>query len=421
MTLSYSEFNPMLKEYYTPRRVELLAYKDHPLLAMVPKQEDWGGRDGSGTGYIIPIWHGSAQATGANFTVALANKGQGQYDRFEMSKKTRYGFAQLDRMTMKASMKSPTAFLKAFSAEVDGIKSQLGRDTARSLYRQGRGHIGTVGSEAGAVITLSNRADIVNFELGMVVVFSDAGSAVGAAEAGASAWATASNRYTVDAVNRSAGTVTFTGQTPAATSGVAAGDFLHRYGDITVAGTYIDIEGLEAHFPETAPTSGDSFQGVDRSADTDRLAGVRVDASALTIEEGLIDAGTRLREMGKRPDRIFMNPVRFGQLVKEMSGRIIHDKVKAPGAASLGFKTIKAFTPAGDIDVVSDPDCPHDVAWMLTMNTLKLATTGAYPQIADEDSVMLRSATADEYEVRLAAYGNLGCHDPGANARIALA
>jgi hypothetical protein len=33
---------------------------------------------------------------------------------------------------------------------------------------------------------------------------------------------------------------------------------------------------------------------------------------------------------------------------------------------------------------------------------------------------MLRSATADEYEVRLAAYGNLGCHDPGANLRIDL-
>ena len=333
-----------------------------------------------------------------------------------MQKKKRYGFAQLDRLVMKASMKSPTAFLKAFSAEVDGIKSQLGRDTARALYRDGTGLVGTVGSEVGDTITLSNRSDVVNFELGMKVVFSSDG---GASALGT--WSNASDQFTVDAIDRSAGTVTFTGQDPNATVSAVAGSTMHRYGDITAAGTYLDIEGLEAHIPATAPTSSDSFQGVDRSADTDRLAGVRVDASALTIEEGLIEAGQRMDEMGRSPDLILMNPTRMGQLIKEMSGTIVRDKVKAPGAASLGFKSIKAFTPAGDIDVVSDPNCPSDVAWMLTRSSWLFATTGAYPQIADEDSVMIRSSVADEYEVRLAGYGNLGCHDPSANCRIALA
>lgn len=416
--LSYSEFNPMLKEYYTDKTVELLAYKDHPLLAMIPKKTDWGGRQDS---YIIPIWHGTSQATGADFYTALANKGQGRYTRFEMGQKNRYGFAQLDRLTMLASMKSPKAFLKAFTAEVDGVKSQLGRDAARNLYRDSTGHLGTVLSESGDTITLTNRADIVNFELGMVCVFSDAGSAVGAAEAGGSSWASATHQYTVDAIDRSAGTVTFTGQDPNADSGVVAGDFLHKYGDIVTANTFINMEGLESHIPETAPGGSDSFQGVNRSSDTDRLAGVRVDASSLTIEEGLIDAGTRLREMGKKPSHVFMNPVNYGKLVKELSGRIVHDKVKAPGKASLGFDAITAFTPAGNIPVISDPDCPHDVAWMLDLKTWVLASTGRYPEIADEDSVMLRSATGDNYEVRIAGYGNVGCHDPGANARIKLA
>lgn len=419
MTLNYSEFDPMLKEYYSEKAVELLAYKDHPFLAMVPKKTDWGGRsDDSGSGYVIPIWHATSQATGAHFTVAQGNKGNGQYTRFQMGKKNKYGFAQLDRLTMKASMKSPKAFLKAFTSEVDGIKSQLGREAARSLYRDGKALCGTVGASytSGATVPLSNRADIVNFEIGMVVVFSSDG---GATERGT--WSNASSQYTVDAVDRSAGTVTFTGQDPNGTDSVVATDTMHKYGDIETGGTYIDIEGLEAHIPETAPTSGDSFQGVDRSVDTDRLAGVRVDASSLTIEEGLIDAGMRLNEMGKRPTHVFMNPVRYGQLVKELSGRIIHDKVKAPGKASLGFDAIVCFTPAGNIPVIADPNCPHDVAWMLDLKTWVFASCGKYPEIADEDSTMLRAAGADAYEVRLAGYGNLGCHDPGANARIKLA
>ena len=61
------------------------------------------------------------------------------------------------------------------------------------------------------------------------------------------------------------------------------------------------------------------FQGVDRSVDTDRLAGIRIDGTSLTMSEAFIDAGQRLREAGKRPDHIFCNPVRFGQLVKETS------------------------------------------------------------------------------------------------------
>lgn len=405
----------MLKEYYSDRTVELLAYKKHPLLAMLPKKTDWGGRDGA---YTIPQWYETTQAVGADFTTALANKGQGQYDRFQMGQRKRYAFAQLDRLVMKASMKSPKAFLKAYTAEVDGAHSQHGRDTAWNVYRSETGKRGTVGSEVGDTITLDNRADVVGFSVGMVCVFSDGGSDPGTAERGT--WSNAASQYTIDAIDRSAGTLTFTGQDPNATDSVVAGDHIHRYGDIVAASSFLCIEGLEDHIPETAPTTGDSFQGVDRSADTDRLAGIRVDASSLTIEEGLINGGTRLMEAGKSPSHIFMNPTRYGQLVKELSGRIVHDKVKAPGKASLGFDAIMAFTPAGNLPVIADPDCPHDVAWMLTLKDWVLASTGKYPEICDEDVEMLRSSTADEYEVRIAGYGNLGCHDHGGSARIDL-
>jgi len=412
MTLTISEFNPMLKEYYSGPTPELLTYKRHAFMAMLKKTTDWGGRDAA---YIIPQWYETAQAVASDFTTALANKGNGQYTRFAMGQRKRYAFAQLDRLVMKASMKNPKAFLRAYTAEVDGAFSVFGRDAAWNLYRSETGKRGTVGSEVGDTITLSNRADIVGFSVGMKVVFS-----LNSADPGVTA-VDSFAAFTVDAIDRGLGTLTFTGQDPNADSGVVAADHIHREGDIVTAGTFIGLQGLEDHIPATAPGSGDSFQGVNRSADTDRLAGIRVDASTVTIEEGLIDAAIRLNEASKEPTHVFMNPVRLGQLIKELSGAIQRDKVKAPGKASLGFKAIRVFTPAGELPVIGDPDCPHNVAWMLDMKTWKLASTGPYPELADEDTTMLRSSTADEYEVRIAGYANLGCHDHGANARIALA
>ena len=418
MSLVISEFNPMLKEYYTSRQVEELAYNDHPLLAMIRKEEDWGGRDGA---YTMPAWLTSTQAVGADFTTAINNKGNGVYLRFQMGQRKRYAFAQLDRLVMKASMKSPKAFLKAYTAEVNGALNQYGRDLAWNVYRSETGKRGTLGAISfdgtNNLLTLSNRADVVGFEVGMKLKLSD-----GASAAGTVARDAFTDRGAISAIDRSAGVLTIPG--PTDLTGIAdaytANDHIHRDADIVTAGTFICVQGLDDHIPATAPAAGDSFQGVDRSQDTDRLAGIRVDGTSLTMSEAFIDAGQRLREAGRRPSHIFCNPVRFGQLVKETESKVVRDKVKSPSGATIGFDTISVYTPAGVLPVVSDPDCPHDTAWMLNVKELVLASTGKMPEIAKEDTEMLRAATLDEYEVRIAGYGNLGIFDGGAHARISL-
>lgn len=411
MAADLTVFNDMLKEYYAGPTPEYLGYKNHPLLAMVKKKTDWGGQASK---YIIPLHLERPQAVANDFSTALGNKGSGTYERFEMGRKKKYGFAQLDRLALLASMKEPKAFLKLYTSEVNGVLGQISADIAWSLYREASGKRATVGSVSTTAVTLANRAEVVGFNVGMKCIFSDAGGVPGAGAAGTSSL---TGDYTITAINRSTGVLTF--DTDLGALGVTTGDHVHRDGDIVSAGTNIGIEGLESHIPETAPTSG-TFQGVDWTVDTDRLAGLRVDGSALTIEESLIDAGMRLKEMGKRPTHVFMNPVRFGQLVKELGAKVQHDKVKAPGKASLGFDAIRVYTPAGTLPVIPDADCPHDVIWVLDMKTWVLASTGPVPHIFNDDVRMLRSATADEYEVRCGAYLNLGCHDPGANLRIDL-
>lgn len=53
MALDLSTFTPALKEHYTSDRVENMVYMDNPLLAMMPKMEDFGGKN-----LPIPIIYG---------------------------------------------------------------------------------------------------------------------------------------------------------------------------------------------------------------------------------------------------------------------------------------------------------------------------------------------------------------------------
>lgn len=412
MAADFTVFNDMLKEYYTSKSPELLASYDHPLYNLVPKTTDWGGESGK---YIVPLHVERPQAVGADFATVLSNKGMaGVYDRFEMGRKKKYGFAQLDRLTMLASMKSPKAFLKLYTAEVNGTLSQIGADIAWNLYRDATGKRGTVGSISTTTITLDKRTDVVGFSVGMKCVFTDGGSAAGAAQAGTS---TLTGDYEITAINRSTGVLTF--DTDLAALGVAATDHIHRDGDIVSYGTYLGIEGLSAHIPETAPSSG-TFQGVDWTVDTDRLAGLRLAAASSTIEDALVDGGMRLKEAGKKVTHAFMNPYDGGRLIKELGAKVQHDKVKSPGKASVSFDAIKVYTPAGTVPVVFDADCPRDTIWMLNLNTWKLVSTNAAPHIFDNDVRMLRESNSDAYEVRCGAYLNLACNDPGSNLRIDL-
>lgn len=406
MAADLTIYNDMLEEYYAGPAPKYLGYKDHPLLAMIPKATNWGGQENK---YIVKLWVERPQAVANDFTTALANKGSGVYDRFEMGRKKKYGFAQLDRLALLATAQKPKAFMSLYTAEVDGVIAQMRADIAWGLYRASHAKRGTIGSISTTTITLANRTEVVGFNVGMKIVASDT-----TADPGVTAL-DSFEAYTITAINRSLGTLT-TSVDAAAGAGWAAGDHLHRQGDIVTAGTFLGAEGLASHIPETAPTSG-TFQGVDWTVDTDRLAGLRVVATG-TIKEALIDAGMRMKEMGKSPSHIFMNPLKFGQLVKELEGTVQHDKVKAPGNASLGFDAIKVYTPAGTLPCIPDADCPYDTIWMLTLSTWKLVSVGGLPHLCDNDVRMLRSSTADEYEVRLAAYYNLACHDPGANCRI---
>ena len=401
MTLNISNFAPALKQYYSNMRVENMVYKDHPFLAMLTKEEKFFGKN-----QPLPIVHGNPQGRSATFSTAKKNKTSSQLKDFLLTRDKDYSLASIDNETAEASENDAGAFMKALTLEIDGAMQSATNSLASSLFLDGSGAIAKVASLPTAnSIQLDDAESVVFFEIDMQMEFGT--TKTGALRAGIAQ---------VSKVDRDTGVVTFvTGEL--ATVGVLAADFIFVEGDQNKK-----LKGLEAWLPLTAPTGGDNFFGVDRSVDPTRLAGIRVDGSALPIEEALIKGASRLNREGGRADCCFVSYSVFEDLEKALGSKVQYMVSQAFGRADIGFEGIQIKSNKGTINVIADPFCPSDRAYMLTMKSWKLTSLKKIIRILDLDgNRMLRESDADAVELRIGGYGQLGCNAPGHNAVIKLA
>ena len=295
--------------------------------------------------------------------------------------------------------------MEAATVEIDGAMQSITRALAVDLYRTGSGSRGQCNANATSTsLVLKNSDDVTNFEVGMELVFStaDGGGAV------------KSGKVSVVAVDRDSGVLTVDALSAIASgAGVAANDFIFVEGDYD-----LKIKGLSAWVPATAPTSTPFFS-VDRSVDVTRLGGIRVDVSALPIEEGLITAASRVAREGGKPTHCFMNYTDYANLEKALGSKVQYVDLKVK--ADIGFRGVVISGPRGPINIIPDQNCPSGRAFMLQLDTWKIYSLGKCPRILDSDGLkMLRESSADAIELRVGYYAQLGCRAPGWNANIKL-
>jgi len=395
-SLDMTSFNSALKVHYTAQRIEDMVYSDNPLLAMLPKMEDFGGKN-----LPIPIKIGIPQGRSATFATAQANKSASIYKDFVLTRVHDYALASIDNETLEASKGNANMFVEAATAEIDGAIKSAVRSLAVSLFRAKSGTIGQVASFTSTTITLVDPETVTNFEVNMVIRAS--------ATDGGGAQRTGSAPITK--VDRDLGILTID---TTAISALANNDHLVISGDYDSK-----VSGLLSWLPSTAPTAGDSFFSVDRSVDPTRLAGLRVDGSSLPIEEALINAASRVAREGGKPDVCFMSYSKYADLEKALGSKVQYVDVKVN--PQVGFRGVLVNGPRGPIRVVADQNCPSDRAFLLQMDTWKLYSLGKAPRIQDSDGLkMLREAAADSVEVRVVYYAQLGCTAPGYNVNLKL-
>lgn len=390
MALDLTSFDFALKEYYTDQRVERLTYKNKPLLALMPKFEEFYGDS-----LPVPVIYGDSQGRSATFSTAVTNKTSTKGVRFRLTRDHDYSLADVDNETLLASENNKGAFMRAAVTEMDSAIHSLSTSMHIDMYRSGSGSRAQVASTSTVTLTLLDADDICLFEVGQELVADDN-------EPGTSL---RTGSATVTGIDRDAGTLTTDSNWTAQITGLTANDYLFVQGDPTAK-----IKGLSAWIPTAAP-GATAFFGVDRTVDTTRLGGNRVTATGLPAEEQLIKLATRIGREGGSPDYCFCDFSYYEGLQKALGAKVQYMDLKA---GDVGFTAILVNGPRGPIKVIPDHACQSDRIYMLQMENWKFYGLGKAPRVLNTDGNMwLRLSSSDSVEIRYGYYGQVGCNAPG--------
>ncbi len=396
-----STANAVLKELYDGQIPENMVYMDHPLFAMMKKKTDFGGRN-----YPIPVQYGVSQGRSSQFVTAQNNQSANQFVEFLLTRVQDYSIATISNELLLAATTDRESFIRSATNLVDGAITSCVSSLCSALFRSGTGSIGQIaaGGITTGVITFANADQVTQFEKNMVLQASATDGGTPRAALG----------YVI-ARSATAGTITVSttfGGNAASPTGWIAGDYLLVQGDSNAK-----ISGLAAWLPETAPAPASSFFGVDRSSDT-RLYGLYKDYSDESIEEGLVDGSTLLSREGGRPDCAVVSFSSYGSLEKALGSKVQYIDMKGPG--EIAFRGILLNGAKKQIKVFPDKDAIAQRAMLLTMDTWLLASLLEAPMILKYGSndEMLRVYNADQAELRVGYYANLGCNAPGWNANL---
>ncbi len=439
---AFGPYKYALKELYERYTPVNLTYQDNLFMAMVPKDESFYGAS-------LPIvqQYTNPQNTSSDFTVArLASqsrnygKSNSEITRFAISRKRKYSFCGLDAETWLATKSDMGAFLDAanneYSATMIGHMQQLNSE----LFLDGTGCLSQIALAAEVAVppapaaqqqyqfTLVEPADCRRFELNMRVVTGDkggTGTSVRLYKSDATFQASAGqapNAGTIIGIDRSNGILTVVFDTPFTAVPNFSNQFIGIFGTM-IFGAKPDgvsggaVSGLNAWLPITAPSSTDSFYGINRSADSDRLSGVRIAFSGgASVLEAAIELERAVRTNGGRPDYFWLNPIKMASLRKSLLNNVLYENVDLGGESNISFKALVLPTDYGQIRVMADPNIDVNKGYMLSMSTWKLYSLGAVGSIVDEDGLTyLRQADNDGVEFRVRSLLEMSCFAVGHN------
>lgn len=408
-TPNTSSYDTLLQELYSTERLIDLVHQACPSLARCKKTTDFVGRNhtfawkyGGNEAVSDTIAHSQAALTGTNSVDV------------HLTRKTMLAVARIDCELLDVAFENKGAFVTAIDEEVGHIENSFIDRCGSMFFRNGGGAIGKGdGSYAvgGAVITLSDPRDIINFRKNMVLEMSDTDGNSGALRAGT---------LTVLSIDEDAGTVTCTGNVSAGIGAAVNSDYIFPQGAFGAGWA-----GLEAYCPASTSGLGTAFYGAVRSVSPNQLAGHRKTASGGTVEDALIDAATDFcgRFKGK-PKQIIVNPYRAGILVRESAGRSSYIRTDS-SEVKMGASKLMLTVPShnGSLEIISDPYCQTDVAWFVDLDdfTIKGSRSGyVHMQKNKETGAMWFPVyNANEIEMRMASYANIKHRSPKNIMRVA--
>ncbi len=405
MAFDISAATPILKQYYTPKKVETLVLQS-PLLAIMPK--DTGG---SGSAYVGSIRSSITSAVSMTDTVAFTSAGASVYKQWSCPWRSGYARALVSGEVLDKTGNDRGAFVKAVISETEGAYDAIGQQIGAALWHNGGGSIGKLDGSTtvtGLVQTLANPSDAVNFRVGQVIKSSATDGVTGSVKAGS---------VTLTAVDLFTGVLTASGNWDAGITSPVNTDYLFPDGDFGLA-----FQGIPAWIVPgslRAATLGTAFNGVTRSSDPVRLAGVPYQGNGGPKKESMIQLGMMLHRLKSKPTHFFVNDLDFADIAKDLTTNTRITTETAYKNPQIGFSAIEYVAPFGTIKIMTDPFLSQGTAYMLDMSTWLMPSMGQIPKVDFLDKMSwLRTAGADSYEFRTLYRCATYCSNPAKNGVV---
>jgi len=416
----------ILKELYDDQKVQWLTYKDNPALAMVKKEEKFPGKY-----FPVPVVYGLTQGASATFSNAYNNQYSPSVAEFLVTRVADFSLATLDGQLLAAAQTDPGAFIDGAELMIDAAFQTAINRLASAMFRNGAGTIGQIASVSSsgsgpytAVITLTNPDDAVQFEIGQTLVAVQYVDGSGTAP-------TATVQLT--AVNRNTGVLTGTTSDASIVSDWPATYYLAIQGDLpttnnnnfqplgsTQTNSLLKLAGFAAWLPLAGPPVSDSFFGVNRNLDVQRLAGVTfADGVSLSLEEALLQGTGRIALNGGRVDTGICSYATYTALIISLGSKVqyIDEKI-----GEIGFRGVQVNGANTVMSIFPDRNCPDGLIYCLEMDSWVLRSQNPAPHILKymDEIEILRVPGQDSAELRVGFYGNLYTNKPGHNGVIAV-
>lgn len=395
----------ILKDVYkNPAMMEFAAFKDKPLLAMMPKKYATSG----GSSYIIPVTTALGAGFSNTFTTSQANANIQKGTRFSLGIFPQlYNVEQISNQLLMGARTSTQSFVNLVTQHAKTLVETVSWNTARQIYRSGTGSLARRASVSSNTITLTVPTDAAAFYPEMVIVAS-------ATDGGALRTGSA----VVKGVDYGAGTVTV--DSVAGISSFADNDFLYIQGTAANGGSNIALTGVAGWIPSTAP-SATPFFGVDRTQAVQLLAGSRFDGTALDILSACLGGLNQVARFGGKPTHVFMNYEDYNQLLLVAGDKLRLVNVGSQNA-KLSFSGVNITYAGGDCSVVPDAACPKGLAYALNMETWGLYIMhDMFPNVYTESGdAKIPMLSADAVEIRSNNYCQVACEAPIHNGVILL-
>ncbi len=362
----------------------------------------------------VPIQNANPQGSSADFATAQANIQQGNYLRSALTRVQHHGVARVTGEAAEAAVKSEGALVDLWDNETRGIATTEMSVLSTYLYGTGNGVLGRtltgVSGSPSTTVTMGTDTNMNYFELGMTVKAVDGLLTTSTVRSAGAA------KAKVTGIDRRNRTLTFASNLVLLITDAVDTDYLVRDGDQVTSSAFVNITGIDEYVK--GGTSPGTLFGLNRNSDPVRLAGQAIDYAGWAPEDAFVDASAQCGFQGiGYPSVAVMNNIDVANMKKGLGSKIIYND--GGGKAKHSFSGVSIDGEAGPIEIVADPFCPRNKAWLLKLDAFSLFSLKAAPHLNKFDGMdFMRRPDADAYEVRFVFYGNVKCKNPGPHVKL---